>query len=80
MKINVEKSGRAALDDGAEFDSDSLKAACMALGIEIRYAPRKTPWFKGKIERFLGTLNASLLHGTPGTASSNIFEKDGRGN
>lgn len=64
------------MDNGAEFHSDSLEAACLTLGIEIHYAPRKSPWFKGKIERFLGTLNASLLHGAPGTTFSNIFEKD----
>ena len=64
------------MDNGAEFHSDSLEAACLMLGIEIHYAPRKSPWFKGKIERFLGTLNASLLHGAPGTTFSNIFEKD----
>lgn len=64
------------MDNGAEFHSDSLETACLTLGIEIHYAPRKTPWFKGKIERFLGTLNSSLLHGAPGTTFSNIFEKD----
>ncbi len=75
MKINVKKSRRAVLNDGAEFRSDSLTQ-----GIEIHYAPRKTPCLKADMERFPGTLNASLLHGTSGTTSSNIFEKDGRGN
>lgn len=75
MKINVEKPRRAVLDDGAEFRSNSL-----TLGIKSHYAPLKTPCFKAEMERFLGTLSASLLHGTPGTTSSDIFEKDGRGN
>ncbi len=64
------------VDNGAEFHSDSLEAACWSLGIEIHYAPRKTGWFKAKIERFLGTMNRGVAHGTPGTTFSNIFEKD----
>jgi len=64
------------VDNGTEFHSSSLEAACWSLGIEIHYAPRKTGWFKAKIERFLGSMNRSIAHGTPGTTFSNIFEKD----
>jgi putative transposase len=63
------------LDNGPEFHSDSLEQVCLFNGIEMHYAPRKTPWFKGKIERFFGTLNEGVAHGTPGTSFSNIFEK-----
>lgn len=65
-----------SMDNGAEFHSDSLEAACLSLGIEIHYSPRKTPWFKGKIERFQGTLNNSVAHVAPGTTFSNIFDKE----
>lgn len=65
-----------SMDNGAEFHSESLEAACLSLGIEIHYSPRKTPWFKGKIERFQGTLNKSVAHVAPGATFSNIFEKD----
>lgn len=65
-----------AVDNGTEFHSKSLENACLSLGIEIHYAPRKVPWFKGKIERFLGTLNKGVAHGVPGTTFGNIFEKD----
>jgi len=64
------------VDNGAEFHSASLENACYSLGIELHYSPRKTPWFKGKIERFLGTLNNAAAHGVPGTTFSNIFEKE----
>lgn len=64
------------VDNGMEFHSESLEALCFSLGIEIHYSPRKTPWYKGKIERFLGTLNRGVSHGTPGTTFSNIFDKD----
>ncbi|PKO52513.1 MAG: integrase, partial [Betaproteobacteria bacterium HGW-Betaproteobacteria-21] len=64
------------VDNGAEFHSKSLENACFTLGIEIHYSARKTPWFKGKIERFQGTLNRAIAHGNPGTTFSNIFDKE----
>lgn len=64
------------VDNGAEFHSESLENACYSMGIEIHYSARKTPWFKGKIERFLGTLNFETAHGRPGTTFSNIFDKE----
>ncbi len=64
------------VDNGAEFHSQSLENACFTLGIEIHYSARKTPWFKGKIERFLGTLNRAIAHGNPGSTFSNIFDKE----
>jgi putative transposase len=63
------------LDNGPEFHSESLEQVCLFNGIEMHYAPRKTPWFKGKIERFFGTLNEGVAHGTPGTSFRSIFEK-----
>lgn len=64
------------VDNGTEFHSLSLEKACYSLGIEIHYAPRKTPWFKGKIERYFGTFNRDVAHGNPGTTFENILEKD----
>lgn len=63
------------VDNGLEFHSTSLENACYSLGIEIHYSPRKVAWFKGKIERFQGTLNRAISHGNPGTTFSNIFDK-----
>ena len=34
------------------------------------------PWYKGKLERFQGTMNHDLMHGNPGTTFSNILERD----
>jgi putative transposase len=64
------------VDNGAEFHSNSLELACFTLGIEIHYAPRKTGWFKAKIERFLGSANRGVAHGNPGTTFSNVLEKE----
>jgi putative transposase len=64
------------VDGGQEFYSKSLEQVCLSLGIEWCAAPRREPWFKGRIERFFGTFNRGISHGIPGTAFSNIFEKD----
>jgi putative transposase len=64
------------VDGGQEFYSKSLEQVCLSLGIEWCAAPRRQPWFKGKIERFFGTFNRGIAHGVPGTAFSNISEKD----
>jgi putative transposase len=64
------------VDGGQEFYSKSLEQVCLTLGIEWCAAPRREPWFKGKIERFFGTFNRGIAHGIPGTTFSNIFEKD----
>lgn len=63
------------VDNGSEFHSQSFELACLMLGIEIHYSARKTPWFKGKVERVQGSLNRAVAHGVPGTTFSNIFEK-----
>ncbi len=62
-------------DNGTEFHSEALENACEQLGINMEYAPRKTGWYKGKIERFLRRLNEEIAHGTPGTTFSNVFER-----
>lgn len=68
--------GKLVVDNGLEFHGKSLEQACLSFDVEIIYTPRKSPWFKGKIERFMRTLNEGVSYGTPGTTFSNIFEKD----
>ncbi|MBV8672386.1 MAG: transposase family protein [Acidobacteriaceae bacterium] len=57
------------VDNGTEFHSHSLEEMCGALGIEIHYAPRQTPWFKGKVESFFRTMNNGLVIGFLGRLS-----------
>jgi len=64
------------VDNGLEFHGNSIEQSCYAFGINILYTPRKSPWFKGKVERFIRTMNENISYGTPGTTFSNIFEKD----
>jgi putative transposase len=63
------------VDGGLEFYSASLEQVCLSLNINWVAAPRRTAWFKGKIERFLGTMNRAVAHGVPGTTFSDIFQK-----
>ncbi|MGB9235818.1 MAG: Mu transposase C-terminal domain-containing protein [Terriglobales bacterium] len=63
------------LDNGVEFHSEALENTCQSLGIEMHFSPRRTPWFKGTIERWFGTLNHDLAQKIPGATFSNIFER-----
>ena len=45
------------------------------VGVHLHFMPRKSPWYKGAIERFLGTVNKRLLHEQRGTTFSNILER-----
>lgn len=60
------------VDNGAEFHGFSLESMAGFLGIDLEFMPRKTPWFKGRIERWFGTLGRGLLEGTPGYTSQDV--------
>lgn len=64
------------VDNGMEFHCGSFEKACYQFDIEIKYTPRKSPWYKGTVERFMRTINNGVSHGNPGTTFSNIFEKE----
>lgn len=64
------------VDNPPEFHSSHFELACLQIGCDIQYAKVLVPWYKGKIERFLKTLNHDLMHGSPGTTFSNILERD----
>lgn len=57
-------------DNGAEFHSRALKAACREYGIKLVYRPPATPRFGGHIERLIGTMMGAV-HILPGTTFSN---------
>ena len=79
---NVEHSWKAygipeeiVPDHGMEFLGRDFEDACLQLGIIIDYCPVKKPWLKPMIENFFAVQNRKLLHRTPGTTFSNIFDK-----
>jgi len=63
-------------DNGLEFHANDLEAACAALGTHIIYCPTRSPYLKGAIERFLKTLNYSLLHTQPGTTFAKYYKRE----
>jgi putative transposase len=63
------------LDRAMENIGSDIAEVAGELGIHLRFAPRKSPWYKGAIERFLKTLNETLLHEQHGTAFGNILER-----
>ena len=64
------------VDNPPEFHSSHFERACLEIGTDIQYAKVLVPWYKGKIERFQGTLNHDLMQGNPGTTFGNILERD----
>lgn len=63
------------VDNGLEFHGDTIEKGAGRFGMIVQFCPRKKPWYKGKIERFFGTLNAGLLNGIPGKTFNSILER-----
>lgn len=63
------------LDQAMENHAEFIDQMALRLGIEILYCPRKTPWFKARIERFLGTFSHNVCHKLSGTTFSNVLER-----
>jgi putative transposase len=64
------------VDNGLEFHGEVIRAGAGRFGITIQFTPRKKPWFKGKIERYFGTLGTDLLSTIPGKTFSSVLEKN----
>ncbi|GKQ53557.1 Mu transposase C-terminal domain-containing protein [Bradyrhizobium sp. Ce-3] len=61
---------RLITDHGRDFKSISMEEAKVALDFELKHAPPRKPWFKGKIERWFRTLEEQIIHTIPGTVLS----------
>ena len=59
---------RILVDRALEFRSEPLKDSCKVLDIAIDWTPRRQPWYKGKVERFMRTIGDDLFHRLPGAA------------
>ncbi len=64
-----------AVDNGLEFHGRALEAGAGRYGITIQFCPRRKPWYKGKIERFFGTMNTGLLVDMKGKTFSSVLLK-----
>ncbi|WP_321873922.1 Mu transposase C-terminal domain-containing protein [Burkholderia ubonensis] len=62
-------------DNAWEFHGSAMRAGCDELGISLVYCPKRSPWFKGRVERFMRTIAEQLFHLIPGTTRSNTKER-----
>jgi putative transposase len=63
------------IDRGKHYIGKGLKDACAVLDIRITPLPRRTPWWKGHIERMFRTQNTGVIHSLPGTTKSNVVDR-----
>jgi putative transposase len=64
------------LDNGSEFHSEAFEKSMEDLGISLLYCPKKEPYLKGKIERWLKELNYSFVHLLPGTTFAKYWLRE----
>ncbi len=69
--------GKIITDNGKEFLSDNLDDAAKALDFQLEQLPVRSPYLKGKIERFFGTMNAAVFDLEEGKTFSNIMKRKG---
>ena len=66
---------RLVVDNGLEFHGKDLEGIATDLGMVIEYCPRRTPRFKGAIERFLKTINYFFAHQIPGASFARFHQR-----
>lgn len=63
------------IDNGMDFQSNSVKKSLARLFVEVISSPPREPWYKGGIERMGRTLNQRLIHMLPGTTYGKDMSK-----
>lgn len=63
------------LDRALENLSGDLDELGAEIGLDVTFAPRRRPQYKGAVENMLGKLNRHLLHEQRGTTFSNVLER-----
>lgn len=63
------------VDNGPEFHGHAFKLVGPNLGIQIQWCPGGCPWFKGIVERWMGTSAVQLVNRLPGTTFANTVVK-----
>lgn len=64
------------VDNAKHYNSAALTRALQQLGINHRTMPVLKAWYKGTVERAIGTLSRQVFHVVPGTTYSGIYERD----
>lgn len=63
------------VDNGLEFHSAPLELAAGRYGTILQFCPRRKPWYKGKVERFQGTLTNAVTCNLQGKTFSSVLLK-----
>jgi putative transposase len=63
------------LDNGLEFLGNTLESVAFDLGIRLQFCPKRTPRFKGVVERYLKTVNYFFAHQLPGTSFAKFYQR-----
>ena len=64
------------VDNGKPYNTEAFKAAITFLGIMHCTLPFLKAWWKGTVERLIGTVMRQVFHIVAGTTYANIFERD----
>lgn len=62
-------------DRGSDFMSQQYLSAILDLGASYEYCERRTPWLKGSIERFFGTLESTFFETIPGKTFNSLANR-----
>lgn len=62
-------------DNGKEYVSDHFARIAAALGIELKFSDKFSPWQKGHIERLFHTFSHGLLTLMPGFVGHNVADR-----
>jgi putative transposase len=62
-------------DRGSDFMSQQYLSAILDLGASYEYCERRTPWLKGSIERFFGTLESTFFETMPGKTFNSLANR-----
>jgi putative transposase len=62
-------------DNGSEFHDHQFQRMASELNVELFYCPKQHPYYKGVVERFLGSLNRAVCHSASGSTRSNIQQR-----
>ncbi len=63
-------------DNGLEFHALELERLAFETGMTLTFCPRRAPYYKGTVERYLKTINYKFAHGLPGTSFARWFHRE----
>ena len=63
-------------DNGLEFHSGELERVAFEIGAQLIFCPKRQPYYKGTIERFLKTLNYQFAGSLPGRSFARWFQRE----